>query len=61
MENNDRDFGNCRLDDLPLAMSYVPMQKWEDLYAPAVALERGTMFAKLDLPFIGEEAVPRGR
>lgn len=49
------------LDDLPLAMAYVPKQKWEDLYAPAVALDRGTLFAKLDLPFIGKEAVENGR
>ena len=61
MESNNKDLGSRRLDDLPLAMSYVPMQKWEDLYAPAVALERGTLFCKLDLPFIGEEAVPRGK
>ena len=49
------------LDDLPLAMAYVPMQKWGDQYAPAVGLERGTIFPQLDLPFIGEEAVPNGQ
>lgn len=62
MENSEKvDFGQMRLDELPLAMSYVPMQKWEDMYAPSVALERGTLFAKLDLPFIGKEAVQSGR
>ena len=49
------------LDDLPLAMAYVPMQKWRNLYPPATALDRGTIFAELDLPFIGEEAVPDGK
>lgn len=62
MENSEKvDFGQMRLDELPLAMSYVPMQKWEDMYAHSVALERGTLFAKLDLPFIGKEAVQSGR
>lgn len=49
------------LESLPLAMAYVPMQKWGEQYAPAVALERGTIFPELDLPFIGEEAVPHER
>lgn len=49
------------LEELPLAMAYVPMQKWGEQYAPAVALERGTIFPPLDLPFIGEEAVPNER
>lgn len=41
------------LDDLPLAMSYVPMQKWRKVYEPDVALSRGTIFEELDLPFKG--------
>ena len=49
------------LDDLPLAMAYAPIQKQGDHYAPAVGLELGTIFPQLDLPFIGEEAVPNGR
>lgn len=60
MDNNKEPTCQC-LDDLPLAMAYVPMQKWGEQYAPAVALERGTIFPELDLPFIGEEAVPNGR
>ena len=47
--------------DVSLAMAYVPFQQWEGLYEPAVALNRGTLFQKLDLPFLGEEAVPRGK
>jgi len=41
-------------EHLPLAMAYVPMQEWEKLYTPDVGLMRGTIFAKLDLPFVGE-------
>ena len=45
----------------PLAMAYVPMQRWEKLYEPAAALERGTLFCKLDLPFVGRGAVSDGK
>lgn len=31
------------------------MQKWENLYDPEVGLDRGTIFACLDLPFTGKE------
>ena len=50
---HDMDFGDQRLDDLPIAMAYVPMQKWQKLYDPDVALDRGTLFCELDLPFLG--------
>ena len=47
---------NC-IDNMPLAMSYVPMQKWNKAYSNDVALQRGTIFPELDLPFLsrGEE------
>ncbi|MEG0489827.1 MAG: spore coat associated protein CotJA [Hydrogenoanaerobacterium sp.] len=38
-----------------LAMAYVPMQKWQQIYDQQMALSRGTLFAELDKPFIGEE------
>lgn len=41
------------VNDLPLAMAYVPMQRFEDLYCPSDALNAGTLFKKLDLPFLG--------
>ncbi|MDD4564427.1 MAG: spore coat associated protein CotJA [Eubacteriales bacterium] len=41
------------VDACPLAMAYVPMQRWRDIYEPAKALSRGTIFAELDLPFLG--------
>ena len=41
------------VDSMPLAMAYVPMQKWRNLYDCDVALSRGTLFSELDLPFLG--------
>lgn len=37
----------------PLGMAYVPWQLWRDTYEPDVALQRGTIFPELDLPFWG--------
>lgn len=47
-------------DDVPLAMCYVPFQKWQMIYEDEVGLDRGTIFKQLDKPFIGEEAVSHG-
>ena len=49
----EKHLGNVALDDLPLAMSYVPFQKWTKTYALDKALQRGTLFPELDLPFKG--------
>ena len=46
-------FCEKKLRDLPIAMAYVPIQQWQQIYEPDVALERGTAFAELDLPFLG--------
>lgn len=56
-----KDLADTPLDELPLAMAYVPMQKWRNVYDADVALERGTLFSELDLPFIGEAAVDNER
>lgn len=40
-------------DPMVLAMAYVPVQQWQDLYEPEEALRRGTIFRQLDLPFEG--------
>ena len=37
-----------------LAAAFIPPQAWEEIYTPEVALRRGTLFAQLDKPFIGE-------
>lgn len=53
----DRDRWSCdfsAVDAFPLAMSYVPMQKFKNLYDTEKALCRGTLFEDLDLPFKGE-------
>ncbi len=41
------------VDDFPLAMAYVPMQKFENLYGLDEALCAGTLFKDLDKPFFG--------
>lgn len=35
-------------------MAYVPWQKWEKMYDEQKALEVGTVFPSLDLPFLGK-------
>ena len=47
--------------ETPVGMCYVPFQQWETPYAENVALERGTMFPSLDLPFCGREVNSNGR
>ncbi|WP_343208108.1 spore coat associated protein CotJA [Anaerolentibacter hominis] len=47
---------NCRpdpLDGMPLAMAYVPWQRWNDCanFDPDAALNNGTMFKDLRFPF----------
>ena len=39
------------LNNHPLAMVYSPCQPWNNVYKPEIALERGTVFKDLDLPF----------
>ena len=40
-------------EPIVLAMSYVPTQKWQELYEPEEGLPRGSVFRQLDLPFEG--------
>ena len=49
-DNRDCGFRN---DNLYLAISTVPMQKWRQTYRSGQALNSGTMFSELDLPFLG--------
>lgn len=39
------------IEDMPIAMAYVPWQQWRMIYDPKEALKRGTIFKELDLPF----------
>lgn len=45
------------LGGMPLGMGYVPWQQWNKVYDINKALERGTIFPELDLPFYG--CIPR--
>ncbi len=54
------DANDCR-NTQTLAMAYVPYQPWENIYDSDIALSRGTIFQGLDKPFLGWEAIPRGR
>lgn len=38
-----------------LAMMYVPYQRFENIYEPEKALNQGTLFADLDMPFYGSK------
>jgi len=42
------------LNNLPIAMAYVPWQEWKKIYAAEKALCRGTIFEELDKPFLGK-------
>ena len=37
----------------PLSMVYSPVQEFDNLYELDTALKQGTLFAELDLPFMG--------
>ncbi len=51
----DNRFCDTELKNLPLAMAYVPMQRFNDLYENKYdALKNGTLFKELDKPFKGK-------
>lgn len=50
-------FDRQLLGNLPVAMTYTPMQQWTEIYPAATALKRGTVFPVLDLPFEGITAM----
>ena len=47
---NDRGWG---LEGYPLASVFAPLQSFDNLYDAETALKQGTLFAELDLPFMG--------
>ncbi len=47
-------FGGEMHNQFPLAISYVPMQTWTKTYCTDTALEKGTIFPDLYLPFLGK-------
>lgn len=42
------------VEGLPLAMAYVPWQRWGSLYSPEKGFAQGTIFKELDYPFYGK-------
>lgn len=48
------------LDGYPLASMYAPLQEFRNLYDKETALMDGTLFAELNLPFMGA-SVTKGR
>ena len=40
------------MESFPLAMAYVPMQKWREIYELDKAFQTGTIFRELDKPFV---------
>ncbi len=58
---NDREMKKTwGLKDYPLAMVYAPLQEFEALFDMKTALQKGTAFEKLDLPFLGESVYKGG-
>lgn len=55
-ENQNESFEqDCtdKLSEMPLAMAYVPWQKWHNIYEICKGFQRGTIFCELDKPFLG--------
>ena len=50
---NASGFDAMYLGSLPLASAYIPFQQWKTTYSLEGALQRGTIFPELDLPFEG--------
>ena len=48
------------LEGYPLASVYAPLQGFQGLYDKETALQRGTLFSELDLPFMGESIADKG-
>lgn len=40
-------------EDMPLAMAYVPWQRWQNIYDAEKGFCNGTIFQELNLPFRG--------
>ena len=47
------DLGGLVVSAPSLAMVYCPRQHWRAILSPDEALKRGTLFAELNMPFLG--------
>jgi len=54
--DKDDDFDKC-IDKLPLAMAYVPFQKWRKVLDASAGLAAGTIFHELYLPWYGDKSI----
>ncbi len=52
---------NCEMAQMNLAIANVPIQCFEHLYDVETALDRGTIFKALDLPFAAYRGYNCGR
>ncbi|MCI7812718.1 MAG: spore coat associated protein CotJA [Lachnospiraceae bacterium] len=52
--DRSRSFDQMELSQLPLAMAYVPMQSFGKTFRLDKALQVGTIFPELCLPFCGK-------
>ena len=46
---------NSGIENMPLAMAYVPFQKWGNVMDATAAFSQGTIFQDLVLPFYGDK------
>lgn len=57
LQNNEESVETFRkensFENFPLAMAYVPVQQFRQLYDTSEALQNGTLFKELNLPFFG--------
>lgn len=54
--NKESNLDKC-IDSLPLAMAYVPMQKWRNVFEACEGLAHGTIFEELVLPYYTEREI----
>jgi len=50
------DFDKC-IDNLPVAMAYVPFQKWRKVLDASAGLAIGTIFEELHKPWYGDKNI----
>lgn len=49
------------LEGMPLAMAYVPWQRWQNIYDAEKGFCNGTIFQELNLPFFGVGGCQNGK
>lgn len=57
--NHSRTAGRNTVENMSLAMAYVPWQTWRDIYDVEKGFQHGTIFQELNKPFLGKGGVRR--